>query len=85
MSEAPVLEDGFEFPGQSFSVAKADQVRKLTCSGIDPGHLWRGRGCRHVGLADPACLDGMWHSYPLVACICRSGSVRSMLSYSRKR
>ena len=36
MSKAPVLEDGFEFPGQSFSVAKADQVRKLTCSGIDP-------------------------------------------------
>ncbi len=36
MSEAPVLENGFEFPKQSFSVAKADQVRKLTCSGIDP-------------------------------------------------
>ena len=36
VSEAPVLEDGFEFPKQTFSVAASDQTRKLTCSGIDP-------------------------------------------------
>ena len=36
MSALPEFENGFEFPSRTFSVAKADQVRKLTCSGIDP-------------------------------------------------
>ena len=36
MSAAPDIECGFEFPARTFSVTKADQERKLNCSGIDP-------------------------------------------------
>ncbi|MEC8200483.1 MAG: hypothetical protein VX085_13100, partial [Pseudomonadota bacterium] len=36
MSAAPDIECGFEFPTRTFSVTKADQERKLNCSGIDP-------------------------------------------------
>ena len=36
MSAARDIECGFEFPVRTFSVTKADQERKLNCSGIDP-------------------------------------------------
>jgi len=36
LSAAPEIESGFEFPARTFTVAKADQTRKLKCSGIDP-------------------------------------------------
>ena len=36
VNEAALVESGFEFTSQTFSVSAAYQARKLTCSGIDP-------------------------------------------------